>query len=158
MAISWDHTAHSSSSLALNRRSFLSIILDDHQLFFNGGNFQMIRAKKWVLMSTHHISITYSPLFYENVIHYWLGSLIQFQPYQRIMLNIIELMLWWNCDANMIRIFFLLHHIIVTFLSQWRENVFSLNVVINMWFTFPSHFHHNVKKMCRLTFCDENVM
>lgn len=27
--------------------------------FLHGGNFQMIRAKKWVLMTTHHISITF---------------------------------------------------------------------------------------------------
>ena len=94
--------------------------------FFRGGNFQMMRTKKWVLMSAHHISVTFSSL----------------------------LKLWCKCDSYI----FLPNHIIITFLSQCCENVFSQNFVVNLWFTFPSHFYHNVRKMSWLTFCDGNVM
>ena len=106
--------------LALNRRSFLFVIFDDHQLFFHGGNFQMTRAKKWVLMSAHHISVTFSSL----------------------------LKLWWIRDANVIHIFFAQsHNHYIFIIMSW--NLFRQNFVVNLWFTFPSHFDHQ---------CQENVL
>ena len=96
--------------IALNRRSFLFVIFDDHQLFFHGGNFQMIRAKKWVLMSAHHISVTFSSL----------------------------LKLWWNCDANVIRIFFCP----ITLSLHFYHNVVKMCLAKILWWICDSHFHH----------------
>ena len=69
----------------------------------------------------------------------------------------IVMKLWCKCDSYI----FLLNHIINTFVSQCGENVLCLNFVVTLWFTFPSHFYHNVRKMCCVNIlwwkCDAEV-
>ena len=111
---------------------FLSVIFDDHQLVSHGGNFQIIRAKKWALMSTHHISTTFS----------WRCEQLLTKKFDIIsaLLEKYAKYNWFNIVMKMWFRYFSLNHITITISLQCWENVFCP-------ITKSSHFYHNAREM-----------